>query len=237
LWLRSQAFGFARKDGRASDTLDDGMPKSPRRLPYLRLATPCDKRWEDLAGGGEQVRFCASCEKRVFNLSNMTTAEGEALLAKKRAGLCVFYEKGRDGAPLSANQRGPSPPLPSSSVALAAAALIVLSAACGPSEESREEKNARIEVQIAESRALEQAHRDEERIAQARGRRLNPKTDRFEAGGLPVHRADPCRPPGTRPAKGTKIRVLGKDGKPRLVRAPTLPLCKACDPNDPLCGL
>jgi hypothetical protein len=224
------------------------MSKPPRRLAHLQLATPCDKRWEDLTGSGEQVRFCSGCEKRVFNLSAMTAAEGEALLARKRAGVCVSYEAGADGKPLSADQRRPHLPQQPSGVALAAAALLALSAACGPSEETSEEKSARIEVELAESRVQEQERREQALHEQVRNEPDQCTKERrparnYATGGSFGYTAplDPaCRPAGKKYAKGAKIRIVVNGEKSVMMPARALPVCPpraVCDPNDPLCGL
>lgn len=73
---------------------------SKRALPMLdrlTVASPCSASWADMLGD-ERVRFCVSCEKNVYNLSEMTRADAEALLASRGEGeLCVRYYQRADG--------------------------------------------------------------------------------------------------------------------------------------------
>ena len=48
--------------------------------------------------GDERVRFCAQCELNVFNLSAMTRAEAEHLIAGAESRLCVRFYRRRDGS-------------------------------------------------------------------------------------------------------------------------------------------
>ncbi len=73
---------------------------SKRALPMLdrlTVASPCSASWADMLGD-ERVRFCVSCEKNVYNLSEMTRADAEALLASRAEGeLCVRFYQRADG--------------------------------------------------------------------------------------------------------------------------------------------
>src|SRR5215472_13087466 len=50
------------------------------RLP--KIANACNADWEQMTGD-DQVRFCKSCEKNVYNLSAMTAEAAEALIVEK----------------------------------------------------------------------------------------------------------------------------------------------------------
>lgn len=61
------------------------------RLPMLsaaKIASPCSADWNEMKGD-DRVRFCGSCQKNVFNLSALTTAEAEALIREKEGNLCA----------------------------------------------------------------------------------------------------------------------------------------------------
>ena len=62
----------------------------------MKLDFPCDLQWSDLAGTSNTVRHCDRCDRNVFNLSGMTKARAEALLAEHGKGLCVHFVA-RDG--------------------------------------------------------------------------------------------------------------------------------------------
>lgn len=109
----------------------------------LHIQTPCSERWEEMQGSA-QVRFCTRCEKRVFDLSAMTEAEAEALLAKKRFGICVRYALRPDGTIVSGACPSAQPKVPRA-VAAAAAALIA-GGGCEP-EQTEEQYWAEVELE------------------------------------------------------------------------------------------
>ena len=65
-------------------------------LPNLRVAAPCTADWNAMTGDA-RVRACAQCNKHVYNLSEMTRDEAEALILAKEGRLCVRYYKRLDG--------------------------------------------------------------------------------------------------------------------------------------------
>jgi len=69
------------------------------RLPVLdnlRVATPCRADWNQMTGD-ERTRHCGDCKKSVFNLSNLTREEAEALIVEKAGKLCARYYQRHDG--------------------------------------------------------------------------------------------------------------------------------------------
>lgn len=81
----------------AARILDEAKRKA--RLPVLdniRVATPCSVSWDGMTGD-ERVRACGDCNKRVYNLSNLTREEAEALIVEKEGKLCVRYYQRHDG--------------------------------------------------------------------------------------------------------------------------------------------
>ena len=79
--------------------------KARRQLPVLdnlHVAAPCSADWSRMTGDA-RVRFCGSCEKHVYNLSDMTRPEAEALLVEKEGKLCVRYFQRADGTILTAD--------------------------------------------------------------------------------------------------------------------------------------
>jgi hypothetical protein len=53
--------------------------------------------------GNERVRFCAQCKLNVYNLSEMTKAEAEVLIARAEDRLCIRYYRRRDGSIMTQN--------------------------------------------------------------------------------------------------------------------------------------
>jgi hypothetical protein len=73
-------------------------------LDQVRVASPCNARWEDMAGD-ERARFCRQCRKHVFNLSALTRPEIEALIREKEGRFCGRFHQRRDGRMLTADCR------------------------------------------------------------------------------------------------------------------------------------
>src|SRR6267378_2550217 len=71
-------------------------------LENVRVAAPCSADWEQMIGT-EQARFCGQCSLNVYNLSSMTRAEAEHLIASKEGRLCVRFYRREDGSILTMN--------------------------------------------------------------------------------------------------------------------------------------
>ena len=78
------------------------MDRPRLRLANLRLAFHCPERWDDMTGD-DRVRACARCDRQVFNLSDMTRAEAEALLAQRGVTPCVRFYRRADGTVMTAD--------------------------------------------------------------------------------------------------------------------------------------
>ncbi|HEY1815719.1 MAG TPA: hypothetical protein VGG74_25395 [Kofleriaceae bacterium] len=73
-----------------------------KSLENLRTASPCRADWNDMTGD-ERVRRCAACAKPVFNLSQMSRAEAEQVIAERNGNLCARYYQRKDGTILLAD--------------------------------------------------------------------------------------------------------------------------------------
>ncbi len=96
--------GRAKALGEEIETLEHEARKH-RSLPLLkrvRVASPCHESWDDMSGD-ERARFCGRCEKSVFNLSGMTAADAEELLAAHGTSLCVRFYRRPDGTVMTAD--------------------------------------------------------------------------------------------------------------------------------------
>ncbi len=71
-------------------------------LDHVRVASPCNARWEDMTGD-DRARFCKHCSKHVFNLSAMTQAEAASLIREKEGKFCGRFSRRRDGTMLTAD--------------------------------------------------------------------------------------------------------------------------------------
>jgi hypothetical protein len=77
-------------------------PRTELRLPNVRVASPCKQRWDDMVGDA-RVRVCNGCERPVFNLSEMTRDDAEAVLATRGVTPCVRFYRRTDGTVMTAD--------------------------------------------------------------------------------------------------------------------------------------
>jgi len=95
--LEAELAAKTRELAAASELLDEARART--RLPVLdniRVASPCSAAWAEMTGT-ERVRHCGACAKQVFNLSEMTRDEAEALIVEAGGKLCVRYYQRADG--------------------------------------------------------------------------------------------------------------------------------------------
>ncbi len=71
-------------------------------LNNVRVASPCSADWDAMIGN-ELSRFCGQCNLNVYNLSGMTRAEAEHLIAGHAGRLCVRFYRRADGSILTRN--------------------------------------------------------------------------------------------------------------------------------------
>lgn len=71
-------------------------------LEHVAIASPCNASWADMVGDLD-TRFCKQCEKQVHNLSMMSRAEAEAVIAvaERTGGACVRLYRRVDGTVLT----------------------------------------------------------------------------------------------------------------------------------------
>jgi hypothetical protein len=73
------------------------MPRfSSPVLDNIHIASPCPADW-DAMYGDDRKRFCGDCKLNVYNLSDMTRDEAEALIMNAEGRLCVRIYKRTDG--------------------------------------------------------------------------------------------------------------------------------------------
>lgn len=72
------------------------MSKKPSYFDRLFIPNPCPADWNKMTGN-DQMRYCADCNKHVYNLSKMTRDRAEALVARFEGQLCARFERGADG--------------------------------------------------------------------------------------------------------------------------------------------
>ena len=80
------------------------MSKLTSPLDHLRIAAPCSADWDQMFSfEDKRVRFCSQCNLNVYNLSDMSRQEAEALINKTEGRLCVRFYRRADGSILTQN--------------------------------------------------------------------------------------------------------------------------------------
>jgi hypothetical protein len=72
-------------------------------LESLEIAKPCRADWDKMKGD-DHARFCASCTKHVYNLSDMTRLEAEALIRSKEGEICIRMMRRADGTVITGDR-------------------------------------------------------------------------------------------------------------------------------------
>ncbi|HXD29550.1 MAG TPA: hypothetical protein VN643_00440 [Pyrinomonadaceae bacterium] len=76
------------------------MHRFSNPLDNVHVASPCNVDWDQMTGN-ERARFCGQCNLNVYNLSSMSRAEAEYLIANNEGRLCVRYFRRKDGSILT----------------------------------------------------------------------------------------------------------------------------------------
>ena len=80
------------------------MPKLTSPLDHIKIAAPCSADWDQMFSfEDKRVRFCSQCNLNVYNLSDMSRQEAEALVNKTEGRLCVRFYRRADGSILTQN--------------------------------------------------------------------------------------------------------------------------------------
>jgi hypothetical protein len=86
----------------ASSEEEHAPPRDADLLNSLRVASPCNASWEEMAGD-DLVRFCQQCRKNVYNLSGMSQRDAAAFVRETEGRLCVRFYRRQDGTLLTDN--------------------------------------------------------------------------------------------------------------------------------------
>ena len=68
----------------------------------IAFASPCSANWAEMSGDA-RARFCALCQKHVYDLSRMTRAEVDDLLVRTEGKACGRFFTRADGTVLTAD--------------------------------------------------------------------------------------------------------------------------------------
>jgi hypothetical protein len=76
------------------------MSAKKRRLDQLQIVSPCSTGWDRMSGD-EKKRFCAECNKFVYDFSQMTRRQVEAIVMIHQGRMCARITRRPDGALLT----------------------------------------------------------------------------------------------------------------------------------------
>lgn len=71
-------------------------------LDDIRIAAPCPAAWDDMHGN-DRARHCNLCDKRVYNIAEMTRREAVELITGDQQSLCLRIWRRQDGAVLTSD--------------------------------------------------------------------------------------------------------------------------------------
>lgn len=71
-------------------------------LANVKVASPCSARWGQMIGD-DRARFCAQCQKNVYNFSKLTADEAATLIREREGSLCARFYQRADGTVLTAD--------------------------------------------------------------------------------------------------------------------------------------
>ena len=78
------------------------QPNTIIPLEDIRIAKPCRADWDKMTGD-QQTRFCGSCHKNVYDISQMTRAQAQQLIQQKEGNVCVRLYRRPDGTVITAD--------------------------------------------------------------------------------------------------------------------------------------
>src|SRR5262245_53049487 len=73
------------------------MSAKKRRLDQLKVVSPCSTDWDRMSGD-EKKRFCSECDKYVYDFSQMTRRQVEAIVSIHRGRMCARITLRPDGS-------------------------------------------------------------------------------------------------------------------------------------------
>jgi hypothetical protein len=73
------------------------MSANNRRLDQIKVVSPCSTDWDRMSGE-EKKRFCSECDKFVYDFSQMTRRQVEAIVSIHRGRLCARITRRPDGS-------------------------------------------------------------------------------------------------------------------------------------------
>jgi hypothetical protein len=127
-------------------------------LDNIRVATPCTADWTQMTGD-ERARHCNKCDKQVFDLSEMTRAEAQALIIEKHGKLCARYYRRSDGTILTSDCRiGVAAARKRKIIAVASLAMISAGVAAVVQRHKRVELDAIDNIEVAPPREATTGH-------------------------------------------------------------------------------
>ena len=140
-------------------------------LNRVSIGSSCQTDWEAM-NGDQRQRYCDQCEKSVYNFSQLTRSQAEALIARTNGKLCARIERRPDGSILTADK---SYSLPRSNQKFLRIASATMSAALSlaPSITAKPVKNLPV-LNFSQEQQTKQDAKDTEKTAKIWGTVYDP---------------------------------------------------------------
>ena len=71
-------------------------------LEEIQIAQPCRADWNRMTGD-QRARFCGSCHKNVYDISQMTRAQAQQLIQEKEGDVCLRLHRRPDGTVITSD--------------------------------------------------------------------------------------------------------------------------------------
>jgi carboxypeptidase family protein len=75
-------------------------------LDRVEITSPCAANWDEMKGT-DQIRYCSECQKYVYNLSEMTRREAEAILVNRGNQMCARLIRDLEGQTITVESLPP----------------------------------------------------------------------------------------------------------------------------------
>ena len=143
-----------------------GLPRQKPRLRVLdrlgldrvfTLETPCREDWNAMVGSAH-VRRCSACDRDVFDLSDMTQAEIDTLLAAHGAPPCVRMTRRADGTLVTKDACPPQPSRVAAGVAFGVATAVVAAGAALAAGEAISHRARPAQIPVTDYAPIEPSH-------------------------------------------------------------------------------
>jgi hypothetical protein len=104
-WMAARARDLEEELSRVEELLAAADEPFAKLLERMTIRSPCTESWDEMRGD-ERVRFCAKCEKSVYDLSALPREEAERFLVENTGRACMRLRRRADGTVVTSDCPG-----------------------------------------------------------------------------------------------------------------------------------